>query len=146
MILEEHFDHQVKYLYNYKIVVAASPAAKNNIVTKGLAPAMFLRPFFKAGPRGGEFNLIDIEDYNQPEKFLLERMRETLTRSVVNPKNISRESYSTRGEVEDHINNQGFLWFLETSKLYMDTTSFEYDVTTIDQPMAVIHVMSVEDE
>jgi hypothetical protein len=61
----------------------------------------------------------------------------------VNSKHINRESYHTRGEVEDHINNQGFLWFLDAAKLYMDSTSFEYDVTTIDQPMAVIHVMSV---
>lgn len=28
MILEEHFDLIVKYLYNYKVVVAASTASK----------------------------------------------------------------------------------------------------------------------
>lgn len=107
---------------------------------------MFLRPFFKAGPRGGEFNLIDVEDYCQPkEKPLFDRMRETLSRSIVNPKHISRESYRTRSEVEDHINNQGFLWFLEAAKLYMDSMSFDYEVTTIDQPMAVVHVMSIDD-
>jgi hypothetical protein len=51
----------------------------------------------------------------------------------------------TRSEVEDHINNLGFMWFLEASKLYLETTSFDFDVTTIDQPTAIIHVMSVED-
>jgi hypothetical protein len=66
MILEEHFDLIIKYLYNYKIVVTASPGANNNIVSKGLTPALFLRPFFKADTRSGEFNLIDVEDYNQP--------------------------------------------------------------------------------
>ena len=114
---------------------------------KGLTPAMFLRPFFKPVPKSSDFTLIDVEDYCQPkENVLFERIRETLARSVVNPKNISREKYSTRNEVEDHINNQGFLWFLEASKLYMDSVSYEYEVTTIDQPMAVVHIISIDDE
>ena len=108
---------------------------------------MFLRPFFKPVPKSSDFTLIDVEDYFQPkENVLFERIRETLARSVVNPKNISREKYSTRNEVEDHINNQGFLWFLEASKLYMDSVSYEYEVTTIDQPMAVVHIISIDDE
>ena len=146
MILEEHFDLLVKHIYNYKLVVTASIASKAIFEQKGLTPAMFMRPFFKASSRGCDLNLLDVEDYCQPkEKALFDRMRETLARSVVNPKNISREKYCTRNEVEDHINSQGYLWFLEASKLYMDSVSFEYEVTTIDQPMAVVHIISVDD-
>lgn len=76
---------------------------------------------------------------------MFDKIRDTLNRSLVNPKSIARDSYRTRNDVEDHLNNQEFLWFLEASKLYMDSVSYEYDTTTIDQPMAVVHIMSVDD-
>jgi hypothetical protein len=60
MLIEEHFDQLIKYLYNFKVVVGASATARHAITNKGLTPAMFLRPFFKANGRAGDFNLIDV--------------------------------------------------------------------------------------
>lgn len=145
MLIEEHFDQLIKYLYNFKVVVGASTVARHTLTSKGLSPAMFLRPFFKANGRTGDFNLIDVEDFCQPaDRAYNDRTKEMLASCVVSSK--VQESFKTRSDVEDHINNQGFMWFLDASKLYLDSTSFDFEVTTIDQPIAVVHVMSVEDE
>lgn len=51
MLIEEHFDQVIKHIYSLKMAVSATNAAKSLLTSKGLTPAMFLRPFFKSGNR-----------------------------------------------------------------------------------------------
>ena len=56
----------IKYLYNVKVAVAATPNAKKALAQKGLTPALFTRPFY-ADLSKTNFNVIDIEDYKKPQ-------------------------------------------------------------------------------
>lgn len=145
MHIEEDFELLIKHLYNCKIAVAASPHAKKILEAKHLTPALFMRPFYEEVSKLN-FSVIDIEDFRRPTmQEFQEKAESLLSGSLMNQKVSSKEHFDANTDIEDHINRQNFRWFLETCKLYLATTSYDYTNTTIDQPLAIIQILSAKD-
>jgi hypothetical protein len=89
----------IKYLYNVKIAVAASPKAKSILTSKSLTPALFVRPLYADISRT-TFNIIDAEDYKKPSfKDYIDRAYNLLSGPLMNQRSTDREHFDANTDV-----------------------------------------------
>ena len=89
----------IKYLYNVKIAVAASPKAKAILTSKGLTPALFVRPFYADISRT-TFNIIDAEDFKKPSfKEYVDRAYNLLSGPLMNQRNTDKEHFDANTDI-----------------------------------------------
>ena len=97
-----------------------------------------------------EFITVDQAEY---EAYNEELLNNSIRKKLINTqikyiKGTDKSTFTTKNEVEFHLNNQAFHWFNEGSVIYLYGLSLDekhFHDSTIDQPVGLTFIIEVDD-
>lgn len=156
------FKEKIKELFQMNLLITSSALTKNLLKGLNLTPAEFLRPFgvishdkkIKIRTINGReklipdftLNFLDYEEYQQTSKAKIEEcLKETIVTNFPDINKNLNTNFTLQEEAEKHLIDNKTIWFEKCTDLIFDFTKFSHDLNYIDQPWAIIYMISSDE-